>query len=314
MRRDPLPDVNPAVLRHDAFIYGSEDEFVRRMTPFLEEGLDGGAAAVAVTTRGNWAALRDELGPRAGDVHFTDRDLFYLRPAKTLAAYDATLRHHLSRGAPEVRVIAEVQFGPTRSEWKEWTAYEAIANVAFADRPSWIVCAYDTRALPSSVVANARRTHPHIVGDQRVPSGQYDDPERLVRSLQPVYEPLPGLRGLGPLQDAQRFRQALAAEMAAIGTPQSKALDMLVAANEVVANAAQHGGGVTMVRMGVVRGRFVCEVCDRGPGIDDAFAGYLPPERDREGGRGAGLWVARQLASRVDLYSQGPGLTARLWL
>jgi anti-sigma regulatory factor (Ser/Thr protein kinase) len=306
--------VSTVRLRHDAFIYASEDEFAHRMTAFVEEGLDGGAAAVAVTTPRNWAALRDELGARAADVHFTPRDQFYIRPAKTLAAYDATFRHHLSRGAPEVRVVAEVQFGPTRYEWREWTAYEALSNVAFADRPSWIVCAYDTRALPSSVVQSARRTHPHVMSDGRKPSGRYDHPEQLVRSLQPDHNPLPSLRAVGALQDPRRFREALAGEMAAVGTPETKALDMLVAANEVVANAAQHGGGVTMVRMGAVDGRFVCEVTDSGPGLDDPFAGYLPPARGRDGGRGAGLWVARQLTSRVELLSEDPGLTVRLWL
>jgi anti-sigma regulatory factor (Ser/Thr protein kinase) len=301
-------------LRHDALVYSSDEEFVRRAASFVGDGLDEGAAAVAVTSRGSWGALREELGARAADVQFADRDEFYVRPAKAIAAYDAMLRHHLARGAPDVRVIAEVQCGPTQPECKAWTAYEAIANVAFAQRPSWIVCAYDTRTLPASVVEGASRTHSHVMGEDRMPSEGYGDPKELVRSLQPEYEPLPALRPLGPLTGAGAFRDGLAAAMSAAGTPVPRVLDMIVAANEVFANAVQHGGGVTAVRAGTVDGHFVCEVSDGGPGHDDPFAGYLPPERERVGGRGSGLWVARQLASRVDLFSTGRGLTVRLWL
>jgi hypothetical protein len=40
-------------------------------------------------------------------------------------------------------------------------------------------------------------------------------------------------------------------------------------------------------------------------------AGYLPPGSDYA--RGAGLWVARQMAGRLDMLSSDRGLTMRLW-
>jgi anti-sigma regulatory factor (Ser/Thr protein kinase) len=304
--------VNTLQLRHDAFIYGSDDEFVSRMSDFIEEGLDEGAATIAVTTRSNWAGLRHALGSRASEVRYTDRDSFYVRPAKAIAAYDATVRQNLEQGAQSVRVIGEVQFGPTNAEWCEWTAYEAIVNSAFADLPAWIVCPYDTRELPEEVLQSAWRTHVEVVGDGTGPRDHYEDPAQLARALTPEYEALPLLRGLAPVADAHAFREALAVEMAAARLPELKRLDMLVAANEAFANASLHGGGVTRVRTGVVEGRFVCEITDSGPGLDDPLAGYLPPKQGA--GRGAGLWIARQLAARVDLISQGRGLTVRLWL
>jgi hypothetical protein len=45
------------------------------------------------------------------------------------------------------------------------------------------------------------------------------------------------------------------------------------------------------------RGRFVCEIVDRGNGFDDPGAGYLAP-RNRVG---TGLWVARQLTWRIEV-------------
>jgi anti-sigma regulatory factor (Ser/Thr protein kinase) len=210
-------------------------------------------------------------------------------------------------------VIGEVQFGPMPGEWSEWTAYEAILNRALADQPAWIVCPYDTRALPDEVLENARRTHPAVMGEEERSSDHYEDPVQLARALTPEFEPLPLLRPLAPAADARAFRQALAVEMTDARVPELTALDMLVAATEVFANAMRHGGGVSRMRTGMVEGRFVCEISDSGSGLDDPLAGYLPPRPGH--GRGAGLWIARQLATRVDVISPpGRGLTVRLWL
>jgi anti-sigma regulatory factor (Ser/Thr protein kinase) len=301
-----------ATFRHEAFVYGSDEQFATHMSRFLADGLDDGDAAVAVTTRANWSLLHDALGERASNVQFTDRDEFYVRPAKALAQYDAMLRHHLGKGAPSVRVVGEVQFGPTRAEWDEWTAYEAIANHSFAERPAWIVCPYDARVLQAPVIENAWRTHPSVMTAERRPSSLYGGDDALVRALAPRHEPLAGLEPLPDAGDAQTFRDLLSVRLTAADVPGRHKLDMLVAANEVFANAWRHGGGVTVVRSGMVDGRFVCEITDAGEGLDDPFAGYLPPKS--EDGPGAGLWVARQLCRRVDLLTSPLGLTVRLWL
>jgi anti-sigma regulatory factor (Ser/Thr protein kinase) len=87
---------------------------------------------------------------------------------------------------------------------------------------------------------------------------------------------------------------------------------MLVAANEVFENALRHGGGPTALRAGLVEGWFVCEIEDSGPGLDDPLAGYVPPTPGRPGGEG--LWIARQLVSRLELIPAQPGVIVRLWL
>ena len=66
------------------------------------------------------------------------------------------------------------------------------------------------------------------------------------------------------------------------------------------------------VRAGLVDGWFVCEIEDRGHGLDDPLAGYLPPRPEQA--RGKGLWVARRLVRRLELLDNAPGLTVRLWL
>jgi anti-sigma regulatory factor (Ser/Thr protein kinase) len=89
----------------------------------------------------------------------------------------------------------------------------------------------------------------------------------------------------------------------------AKVLEILVAGTEIASNALRHGGGIEEIRAGRDEGRFVCEVVDRGSGFDEPLAGYLVPRE----GVGTGLWVARQLAWRLEFFHSRQGFTARLW-
>lgn len=111
-------------------------------------------------------------------------------------------------------------------------------------------------------------------------------------------------------KDLEAFRERLAGALMAEEVRESKAVEMLVAGSEVAANAVRHGGGIEELRVGRADGRFVCEVVDRGSGFDDPLAGYLTPRE----GVGSGLWVARQLAWRVEHFHTPRGFTTRIWL
>lgn len=297
-----------SALRHHALVYESDDEYVAATAGFLKEGLDGGEAAIVANTRDGLAMMRDALGDDAERVAFVDVSAAYTRPAHTVARYYGTFLEQL-RGAPSVRAVANGQFGATPEEWQEWMAYEAITNVAYSHLPVWVVCAYDAARLPDPVVEIARRTHAEVLVDDWQASDRFEDPSALVRSLTPEPEPLPELRSFAA-RDLEGFRERLAVELSAERVPEGKALEMLVACSEVAANALAHGGGIDEVRVGRANGRFVCEVIDRGGGFDDPLAGYLAP-RD---GTGTGLWVARQLAWRLEPFRAPNGFTVRIWL
>ncbi|MGZ6701191.1 MAG: MEDS domain-containing protein [Gaiellaceae bacterium] len=126
--------------RHEAFLYDSHDEFVGKMAAFLGAGLEEGASGLAVTTRSRSALLRDALGPESERIRFIDRDDWFVRPATTVGAYHATLTDLARKGAASIRVVGEIQFGPTAEEWREWTSYEAILNRAFGEHAVWFIC------------------------------------------------------------------------------------------------------------------------------------------------------------------------------
>ena len=298
-----------AALRHSAFVYESDDEYVARSVAFVKDGLEAGERCIVANTRDAIALMRDALGPDAERVAYVDVSSTYTRPARAVAAYYGTFLEHL-RTARSVRAVADFQVGPTPEEWDDWTAYEAITNVAYSHLPVWVVCTYDAGGLPDPVLEVAWRTHPEVLSDGGRANVHFEDPRELVRKLSPEPEPLPELRSFSAGDDLERFRERLARELVAEQVPEAKVLDMLVAGTEVAANAVRHGGGIEEVRVGRARGRFVCEVIDRGAGFDDPVAGYLVPR----GGTGTGLWVARQLTWSVETFRSPRGFTVRIWL
>jgi anti-sigma regulatory factor (Ser/Thr protein kinase) len=298
-------------MRHDLLVHDGEADFAACVVPFLQSGVQDGETVLAVAGGGVHGLLQDALGAARDGVTFIDHGDVYTRPEAALAHYDRTLREVSNGGTDPVRAVAVLPVCETVADWQRWIAYEAIVNRALAHHPAWVVCAYDARIVDAAVVENMRTTHPQLGG---CACHAYRDPAEIVRELAPapVADPLPHLRSLPLPVHAPAFRAQLTAEMAAAGVGAERAGEMLLAASEVYGNAGRHGCGLRAARAGLVDDRFVCELSDHGPGIDDPLTGYLPP---REGSTGGfGMWVARQTTERMDLLTTPEGLTVRLWI
>ena len=194
-----------------------------------------------------------------------------------MATCEASVRKSEEALDAGIRVYGELPICETQAEWNRWMAYESLANRVFAHRPVVLMCGYDRRVVPEAVVHQAWQTHRVVHASVWQLSREYEEPEVLVPSLEPPFEPLPGLRSL-PIGDG-RLEDRLADELIAERVPEGRARDLLVAAREVLINAERYGNGVRAFRVGRVGERFVCEIKDAGAGLDDPFAGYLPPAR-----------------------------------
>jgi signal transduction histidine kinase len=75
-------------------------------------------------------------------------------------------------------------------------------------------------------------------------------------------------------------------------------LRLAQALGNLVANAAEHGGGEVLVRVGVERGRVRIEVADDGPGLPAPVSDLVAARRDTHGPRGHGLAIAQRIAER----------------
>jgi anti-sigma regulatory factor (Ser/Thr protein kinase) len=296
---------------HNLYQYDEDGALVDHIAPFLAEGLAEREAVVLVVDPRKRALLEQALGALASRIDVIDRDTYYTRPEDALAGYDAQVRHYLQAGAARVRVFGELPLCRTQEESDTWIRYEALLNPVFERRPVSIVCGLDAREQPDAVLEGSWRTHPRTLGEGWPDNHHYHRPEEVVRATTPPPEDVTGLRAV-PADTAPRaLRLLLAAEMATAEVPADEAGRLILAAGEVLANAHRYGGGVRALRIGRVGERFVCEIADHGPGLDDPVAGYLPPASAYA--RGAGLWVARQMTRRLDMISTDHGLTTRLW-
>jgi anti-sigma regulatory factor (Ser/Thr protein kinase) len=296
-------------MRHSAFVY-EDDAMIGKLGPWLSAGLAESEPVVVVLERRKRELVLDALGSDAEAISFYHPDVFLTRPEAALAGFDLAFRRLMRHGASAVRVYGEPPWR-AEAEWNAWISFEAIFNRAFVDQPGWALCGYDARQVPEPALEGAFETHPEVLTDDWALSPHYRDPGEVVRSRTPTPVRVAGLHALPLDGGPQGFREDLRAELEAAGVSKLGAKSMLIAAEEVLAHAWQHGGTVS-VSVGRFEDRFVCEVSDDGPGIDEPLAGFLPPRAGH--GDGGGLWLARQLTQQLELVPSPHGMTVRLWV
>jgi CheY-like chemotaxis protein len=173
--------------RHEALIYSSPDELVEATLPYLRQGLASGEDVLVVLGDAARLAVEDALGEDAARVEFTDADAWYRSPEHALGGYTRYVDDHLGRGAPRVRILAEIVWPDSSAtvDIAAWKRYEAGISGAMASLPVSFICAYDTRDLPAEIVADAHCTHPIMrsAAGARA-SARYTSPRTFVRALE----------------------------------------------------------------------------------------------------------------------------------
>jgi anti-sigma regulatory factor (Ser/Thr protein kinase) len=310
----------PAIGRytHDALFFDSPGQLTDVAVPFLLEGLAAGEAAVVATSTGTANLLRQAVDgdPR---VHVIERgDVYRARTPTAITTFRRLAEQHAADGVKRVRVVGEVDFGPTERDWLEWQRYESVINDALAEWPLWGLCVFDTQRLPAPLIESALRTHSTLVTDgDRAPNPEFADPADYLRSLPVPGEPLEDTAPRLAAPDVSDFiglRHAVAAELDRVPAPRDAVEDFLLAVDEMTSNAMRHGGPPVSLRLWVADDRIVCTISDHGPGWDDPFAGYGPAHGEDLSRGGMGLWLARQLCDHVDISSDGAGARVRLTL
>ena len=275
------PTVTSRRFSHTAFVYETDQEYVGAAVEFLRAGLEAGEGALIASPRDRQALLRGALGPLAERIAFLDLGAVD-RPAQAVAVQYAAVSEQLRR-FPALRLVVGVDPGPPDNGRLEWRGYEAALERTLGGLPVRALTAYDARCAAVEIL----------------------------RGPSPEPQPLPGLRTIAGGADPEALREQLGAALAAEGVAGRRALEALLAANEVIVNALRHGEPPVELRLGREGGRVVCEVIDRGPGFEDPLAGFDPPE---DPGSAPGLWVVRQLVRNLEAFRSPAGFTVRLWL
>ncbi|WP_169064360.1 sensor histidine kinase [Geodermatophilus dictyosporus] len=264
-----------SVFRHDALVYDDVEQLTALAVPWLREGLAEGDAAVIAVGPQRTEPLRAALDDDPRVVVVERHDLYRSRTPTAITAFRRYAHEHASAGR-RVRVVGEVDFGATAADRREWQAYEAVINEAFAPYPLWGLCVFRAD-LPEPVLDCARHTHPHLMtGDGRVTNPDFIAPASYLRELPVPEEPLEGTAPAlsdDAISDYTGLRHAVRALLATVDGPPDVLEDFLMAVDEMTSNAVRHGTPPAGLRMWAAPGRLVATVHDSGHGLDDPFAG-----------------------------------------
>ena len=344
--RSTAPD-----FRHQACVYGSDQEFLAMALPFVEEGFRRGEPVLAATTSANLELLSEALGGRADRLDFAETAYFGRRPPQRVAAFERYWRHTAAHagsaangnGPRHVRIIAEpVWAGRSRAEAAAWKQMESQLNALLTDTNIWMICPYDARIASPDVLADALRTHPQRIDGTGISvSDDYLEPVHF-RALSPAAAPLepPPARAArlswsSPAPGSAELRGFVADHATLLGLERERA-ELLVLAVAEVARLLAHAAAETeepVVAAPFAEG-FPCsngsvaiwskartvsvELTQPGPrpadsALDDPTLGYRLPRPDGPQ-PGEGLWLARQICESVEVRTSDTGCTVRMEL
>ncbi|MFE9867868.1 anti-sigma factor RsbA family regulatory protein [Streptomyces sp. NPDC005506] len=304
--------VSPAEFTHSALLYRGPEEYVWTVSGFVRSALENEEPVFVAVPGVRLNTLRRSLGQDLAPDHMVDMSDLGRNPGRILAALLSFAERHPGRS---VRVVQEPLWaGRSAAEILEATRHEALTNTAFAASAATFLCLYDGMALPPTVLAQARRTHPLLVTDGDAwASDTYTDPLSVSAECdRPLPEPavtVPALVfGAGQTAHARQYTEGWAR-----GTPLSAARrgDLVLAVGEAIANSVAHGGGRGTLRIWIVEGRtVVAEIRDSGRLLDPLAGRHRPHPASAGGGRG--LWMIHQLCDLVETRAAYTGLTLRL--
>jgi len=300
---------------HEAALYGSDEECLAVVVPFLRNGVEAGEPTLIGSSEPTSALLR-AAAEVPGVVLLDDTDGSRARPASVIRANRAVFAAAVADGARRIRLVGEVPHPALVAQWNQWARYEAALNHAYATFPVWNICAYDTRAAPDSVIADVVHTHPHLAtaDGHHQPNPHYEDPaEFLARDAPDQPDPLQVTSA--PVVDIadptpRVARDAVRAIRSTTHMTPDEVDDLVFAVNEAVTNALVHGRPPVRFRLWSAPQRVVATVSDTGGGPTDPFAGLLPATRTASAG--LGLWAIHQICSDVRLHRGEHGFTIRL--
>jgi anti-sigma regulatory factor (Ser/Thr protein kinase) len=301
-----------SAFRHEAFLYGSRDEFVSGAVSFIREGLANRESILVALPPEKaevvQAAMRDDC---VEQVFFVDMEVVGRNPGRLIPYWRDFLDEH-GGGDKHVRGIGEPigphHHGPALDECQR---HESLFNLAFVDVPGlWVLCPYDISVLSPGVIDEARRAHPYVfehgLHTRSLPFRDIAD--LVAHGLGETLPPAPASAvhmdfELTRLRALRAFVTLHAVEM---GLDLERTADLVLAINELGANSVQHANGYGTLRMWHDGDTLLCEVEDDGH-ITNPLAGRQAPGSFDDASRG--LWVVNQLCDLVQIRS-GPGGTA----
>lgn len=298
--------------RHEALFYNDGlDGFVREIAPMVSATLAGGGTAAVAAPTDRVERLRPLFDDHAR-LELIDMTELGVNPGRIIPAWRELADGALATGRPFLGVGEPIWVGRSDEELDECHRHEALINVAFAEDPAWrLVCPYDVDGLDPAVIADARLTHPTVLG---LETGCSHAPVDGLAALEGLERPLPVVPERATTirfgrDDLTAVRDVVLRRARAGGLSRQRAADLVLAGTEMATNSIRHGGGGGTLRTWHHAGSVVCQTDDSGQ-ITDPMLGRRRPNAEQTSGRG--MWILHQLCDLVQVRSSERGTVVRV--
>jgi anti-sigma regulatory factor (Ser/Thr protein kinase) len=299
---------------HEALLYEDTDEYLAGTVPFITAGLAEGEPVAVAVPAPRLDQIRSALGADANRVVLRDMSLAGRNPGRIIPG--VLLAFASLYPNQRVRIIGEPIFpGRTSDEYPACAQHEALLNAAFAGRDATILCPYDLSALDPIWLDDALCTHPVVVTPtRRWESLRYGDPVEVAAGFNEALPEAPphAFRANIALDGLADLRQRVTDEALAAGLSPEKALDFVLAANELASNTIAHTSGAGTLAVWSDEEYVMCQVNDGGH-IDNPLAGRIPvAAASSEGGRG--LLLVHHVCDLVRVHTIEGATAIRVYL
>jgi anti-sigma regulatory factor (Ser/Thr protein kinase) len=299
---------------HSLLLYDSEDSLRAGAVPYLREGLDRGESVVVMVSRRVEPILVAALGADAERVEWQAADVSYRRLGAMFEGFRQFLADHRAAGAA-MRLIGEDGVGGGPDRMAAYLRFEAMANEVYRPYGYPWACLYNIRAHAAETLRRVRQVHPQLLepGGRTIRNTDYLDPRDYLAQGAPLPRPPAAVQLDAEVTDTdqlvplRRLLRRWAESQRLTGEDRDA---VLIAVNEAVANALEHGAPPVHVRAWTSDGLARVQVHDRGARPIPPTAGYHRPSSHL--GRGFGLWVVRYLTDAVITHTDSTGTTVAL--
>ena len=301
--------------RHECWLYRGDTEFVDMVLPFIRDGLAREQPIMVAVPQPRLHALRDALGDDAAGVAWADMAGLGANPARIIPAWQEFLDKHRGDQRPVRGIGQPIWVGRGQAEIVEAQFLEALLNMAVPpDTPLWLLCPYDTTALPDDVIDAALRSHPVLADTDGYRGSTHYGGAHHANLLfsKPLPEPAAPTTVIAFDPDRHRHIDRLTRAAVAAGAGVDRATELAAAAAEIAA-AAHHDSGEVEIRLWHEDAAVLCEVTDATV-IDNPMIGRsatptigsLADRRDRA------IRLANELCDLVQVRSGRDGTTVRI--
>jgi anti-sigma regulatory factor (Ser/Thr protein kinase) len=295
---------------HTAFFYRGVDEYVGAIASFVRAGLAAGEPALVAVPQPKTQLLQAAVG-ETDRVTFVDMADLGRNPARIIPRIRSFAYTH--RGRPTRVVDEPIWPGRSPEEIGEVLLHESLFERGVLGSVMSILCPYDASGLDPAALAEAERSHAHLVdGGGRRASQVFDANLALERFGTPLPSaPEHASAMMFDHGDLARLRHFVEEGATRAGLDSARLADLTLAVSEVATNALVHSGTSGLIRQwsDAHAREVICDLCDAGH-IVEPLVGRFGPYPVAE--QSWGLWMVNQVCDLVELRSGEWGTNVRL--